>query len=353
MPIWKGQLTIGPRIGVDVAIDVMAKQVSVVKPVCTRLHWKNLLPNDLYVTVHAQMDTVEDDLFQLDFDAVGDFVTLSLEPASGTDSSAFDKLSRHLVSKKRYATISHRGHVAVKKIYLVPEIPQIPNPKPIRSLDYKVLPRVQTKNTMFMVIDYYDFSRKKAPILEALNDTILAVHSSDMSDLAGIRERLIQRPLPIYQHKSTTVFSMAVFGAEWDLGSLLSSLPLSKGVVDANLAKHPNTFLKLSYPKLDQHGPTSIDGVKLPESVFVLGMVVDRGGVVRELAVVDIENKNRPLWMIPSSREYANRLGTSIGLLTSKFPHSWKEWEKTIDTKLGEVQMRKQLKDTGLRIERF
>lgn len=350
VPVWRGHLTTGPLINVNVVMDVEAKRVSVVQSVITLNDWKTLLPRDLRVTTHAKMDVVEDDLFRSNFcDWLGT-ITLCLKPASQSDSSAFKKLSKYLVSKERYAIISHQQRQGtVNKIYLIPALPKTDHPEDVRSLGHRVLPRAQAKNVMFMVIDYYIYSEVRKPVRQAWNDIIQAVHSPDMRDLAGIHDHLMQHPLPIYGQTSMAVFSIMPYFV-----SMFSDLPSSPAIADTKLlAEYRCSFLNLSYPKLDQSDQTSIDGVKIPEFVFILGRVVERWGSVYELLVVDIQNKDRPLWIIPSHEKDDSRLGTTIGLLTREFPKSLQEWETHIVDNLRDVQSRKQLKDTGLRIKRI
>lgn len=344
--VWQGCLWTRRGIDVNVDLSVVAKPVHVLKPVFTQDDWKSLVPHDLRLTAYAKPVTAMAELFQLNF-FESEHMTLRLEPASGTDTPAFDKLSRHLISKKRFATVSHQRHDEVTKIFLIPELPNTDSSRDFYSLQHQVLPQAQTKNTMFIVIIYYINCVHRMLVRQAWNDIIKAVHSSDMSDLAGIHHCLMRHPLPIYRPER-----MAVFSAEGYFASMLSDLPLCQEVT-GKFAEHARSFLKLSYPKVDQSNPSNIDGVKLPQSVFILGRVIDYLGGARELLVVDIENKDRPLWMISGKGMYDRRLDTTIGLLTSKFPQSWKEWEETIDASLRDVQWSKQLKDTGLRIERF
>lgn len=343
--VWQGHLTTGTRIGFDVAFDVIAKRVSVVKPVKTRELWKGLLPDDLHVTAPLKMIPVEHDLFSLNFGLKKDIVTLCLEPASENDTLAFHKLSRYLISRGRYATISHQQHHAVSKIYLIPSLPKNQDLRCIRSLEYKVLPAVQAKNTMFMVIVYHVFSDDGEPIRQAWNDIIKTVHSPDMSEIAGIRDCFIHHPLPI---KITTL----VFRAERFINLMLRNVPLRQRVAGAKLTEYPSNFLKLSYPKLYQSGTSKIEDVKLPEIVFIFGAVMG-GGYAQEFLVVDVENRDRPLWVIPRASDRDSGFGTAIGLLRSKFPKSWQEWEENIDDKLRKTQSENLLKGTGMQIERF
>lgn len=346
--VWQGKLTVGPSIDEYVALDVTAKPVSVAKSASTQNDWKNLIPHELRLTAHAKRSTVYSELFSLNCCLHDDMITLRVQPASGTDTSAFRRLSRYLVSKERFATISHKSYDQVKKIYLIPTLPKNDHPSNIRSLGHKVLPQARGEDVMFMVIVYCVNLQDQELVRQTWNDIIKAVHSPDMGDLEIIRDRLMEHPLPIYQP------TMAVFSTKRYFISMFKNIPLTDVIVEPKpLGKCHYNFLTLSYPELDHLDSSSIDGVQLPEFVFILGRVVSLEGMAHELLVVDIENNDRPLWMIPGRRTYDYRLGRTIGLLASKFPQSLKEWEETITDKLREVQLTKQLKDTGLRIERY
>lgn len=349
VPVWEGHLTTGPGIGVNVALNLRVERVSFAKPASTLSDWKTLLPRDLRVTAHAKTQSAEEELFAHNFYEYWNTMTLSLKPASGNDSSAFGQLSEYLISKDRFATVSHQQRGNVRKIYLIPALPKSDCPENILSLAHKVLPRAQQKNSMFMVILYWVDLEDRTPIRQAWSDIIKAVHSSDMGDLSGISDRLMQHPLPIYGPSS-----MAVLSAEQYFVSTFSNIPLSHRFAESKTPGDSHrSFLNLSYPKLERSDSSGIDGVNIPKSVFILGRVVDRWGSVFELLIVDIENNDRPIWMIPSRARQDDQLGTTIGLLTSKFPQSLKEWDETITDKLREVQLTKQLKDTGLQIERY
>lgn len=347
-PVWQGHLTTGPSINVNVAINVKAKAVSVGKYANTLNDWKSLLPRDLRVAAYTQTWDAETELFRTNFYALQDTITLRLEPASETDSSAFKKLFKHLISKERYATITHQWRGKVNKIYLIPALPKTNHSRDIRSLGHKVLPQAQTQEVMFMVMVYHAESDDQKLSRQTWNDIMKAVHSPDLTDLEGIHDHLVQHPLPIYRPTS-----MAVFSVKRYFDSMISDIPLSPGFADTGLfGEYRRSVLNLSY-KLSKSDDANIDGVELPESVFILGRVVALWRTVHELLVVDIQNKDRPLWVIPSRGEDDSRLGTTIGLLTRKFPKSWDEWEKHIVENLRDVQSRKQLKDTGLQIKRL
>lgn len=128
------------------------------------------------------------------------------------------------------------------------------------------------------------------------------------------------------------------------------------------LRVHGQDILRLSYTRWirdkGSHRVTakasrpSIDTVMAPQWVFVLGCVISSANNLGVL-VVDIQHRDRPLWLIRfaeiTKREYWS---SCIILVGSKFPSTLREWERNLPTLVPTRNGPASIKNVGLKIER-
>lgn len=344
---WKGKVIVGSNIQVDAKVDAVIKRVSVVKPVNTfDASCKKLFPDKLEVQGHVTTSLVEEELHRLNFSPDLDMVTFRIEQALDAHNKDFEMLFDYFTRRERYGTASYAGGHNVRKVYLIPVEAGFQYPQYISSLDYKELPSDFKEKVLLMVVVFQIKEKTQEQIRIARDAAIKAVCSPDVKDLTGVRDHLRHHPLPILK-----AGAFALSGSERYM-PMLNKIAHSRAPAGPKIPASPQGFYRLSYPNLDQVGQSSIDGVELPECIFILGRVISptkRWG----LLVVDMENEDRPLWSIMSNKVNDSRLGRVMMLMRSKFPSSLDEWESTITMDNQTAQLKKRLQLNGLKIERY
>lgn len=345
--VWKGQVIVGPHVQVDAKVDAVVKRVTVVKPVNTfDASLKDLFSEKLEVQGHVTTAWLEEELHRLNFTPDRDMITFHMEQALDAKNKDFNRLFDYFTCRERYGTVSHADVHNVDKVYLIPVPAGSQYPLFIPSLDYRKLPNDLAQKVFLLVVVFYIKEEVQEQIRVAQDAAIKAVRSPDVKDLAGVRKHLKHHPLPILE-----AGTFAVSGCKLYM-PMLTKIARSQTPAEPNIAACPHDFYRLSYPNMAQSGQSSIDGVELPTCIFILGRVI--GPTTRlGLLVVDMENEDRPLWIIFENKTDASRLGRVMMLMRSKFPSSLDEWESTITMELRNTQLRKRLQLNGLKIERF
>lgn len=345
--VWRGHVIVGPHIQVDAKVDAVVKQVSVVKPVNTfHVSFKDLFPNKLEVQGHVTTGWLEEELHQLNFTPDRDMVTFRVEQALDAGNTDFNRLFDYFIRRERFCTVGHAGGHNVNKVYLIPVPAGSQYPQYISSLDYRELPGDLQEKVLLLVVVFQVKEEVQEQIRAARDAAIKAVRSADVKDRAVVRNHLRHHPLPVLK---PGVF--VVSGSERHM-PMLNKIMHTRTPAGPKVAASPDGFFRLSYANLAQSGRSSIDGVELPKSIFILGRVISPTKHWT-LLVVDMEHDERPLWGILSNRKHESWLGRFMILMRSTFPFSLDEWESTITMDHQTNQLKKRLRLNGLKIERY
>lgn len=314
----KGQITTGTRLGIDVTLSAVAQLVSYTKsPSTITGDWKSLVPGDYWITAHALPEKVEHHIGDIFHSSSSDMITLRLLPAAGADKPEFNRFLEYLVQRERFATVSHFGVDSVRDVYLIPSSKKAFYPKFLLGLDRDLLPPAKAEDVLFMVIVFIVADDKRIEFRSVWDRRLAAIRNHDNAGLTSLRNVLKQHPILIFSKRTRIVTSARRFL------TYLDDLPYSDKKPSPELRAYVPDLLQISYTKLNQGMRPSVAGVTAPEWVFVLGRVVGRKAVLG-LLVVDIQGKDRPLWLIRyfSGPTHSHR---AIILLTGKFPVCLKE----------------------------
>ncbi|KAK7709417.1 transcription initiation at TATA-containing promoter protein [Diaporthe eres] len=345
--VWRGHVILGPKIQVDAKVDAVVKQVSVVKPVNTfDASFKDLFPDKLEVQGRVTIACVEEELQQLNFTPDRDMITFRIEQALDANNTDFNRLFDYFTRRERHGTVSYAGGHNVSKVYLIPVSAGSHYPEYISSLDYKELPGDLEEKILLLVVVFQIKEEVKEQIRISQDAAIKAVRSADVKDLAVVRNHLRHHPLPVLK---PGVFVVSGFEQHMPM---LNKIMHSRTPAGPKVAASPEGFFRLSYANLAQSGRSSIDGVKLPKCIFILGRVISPTKHWT-LLVVDMEHDERPLWGILNNRKHDSWLGRFMILMRSTFPFSLDEWESTITMDHQTNQLKKRLRLNGLKIERY
>lgn len=342
----KGRLTAGTRLGIEANLDVMPKFVSVTKsPNTLPGGWELLVPNEYRLTAHAVPSTVEKRLEEVASDLGSDVVIIRLVPASDADKPEFDRILKYFLDKERFATVSHAGTDSIKDIYLIPASKDAPYPRSLSPLDTKLLPRAKTEDVLFMAITFRLGVDKHTEIRQAWDGLIKAIQNPNLEGLAAMHEHLVCHQLPVFGPRLFAV-------SRHDHHTRMHNRwPLSQDFLDSRLLGISRDILRLSDSNPNQILRPMVDGVKLPECVFVLGREC-RGLSSRGLFVIDIQHRDRPLWLISFRFKPRARI-CRITLVRNKSPGSLDEWEGTLTTELREKLFKTSLQIETLKLERY
>lgn len=341
----KGKLTTGQRLGISATLSVVAQFVSATKsPTTITGHWKSLIPDEYRLTGPALPSTVEDRLLDLVCKSSMDMIILRLMPADEDSSVKFNSVFDCLLNKERFATISHAGIGDVEDIFLITSSSSSDYPKFLSTLDFDLLPATKTENVLFMVVVFCVKWKKQEQVRKAWDGRLKAVERRENDSLNSIRHTFMRNPLHIFHGCLTMVSSAKRHLSE------LETLPYSEEIASPELQAYGQNLLRLSYASWIHTSRPSVDGVRAPEWVFVLGTVVCREEVYGVL-ITDMQKADRPLWLIIPCTESQFDSDLTITLLRSKFPGSLKEW-KAIPSRLIKYPNRYCLKNIGLKWER-
>lgn len=344
----RGHVTTGPAVHIHVDFEVVVRPVSVVKfPDTLTGRWEALVPQDFRLQAHAMPSTVENRFDDLMCGLDRDIIVLTLRPAFDYDKADFHRILEYLTKRQRYAAVGHAGIGKVEDVYLIPAPSGAGYPNLFSELDMELLPSPKTEDVLFLAIVFRVEEAAKMKIQCTWGHLLRAIIDADIQELGNARECLRYNPLPVSRG-----LRLVVFGDEKRM-HMLSSLPLCPEMADAKLRPSPQNFLRLSYTKLDRPEEYSVRGRSLPKCVFVLGRLVNVPYDCWELFVVDIQHKDRPLWIISDFVDVKRGLSQGIGLLTPRCPGSWYEWECMVTLNEYRTAIYQLVRDTGLRIERY
>ncbi|KAG8158657.1 hypothetical protein KVR01_011779 [Diaporthe batatas] len=340
----KRKLWTGARIHMDATLSTVAQLVSVTKtPDTVTGHWKSLVPDEYWVTSHAVKDPISDKMtFLIHCDGINslDVIILRLMPTAETDKPEFDRVFNHFLQRERFANVSHAQTPNVVSIYLIPASKADGYPYFFPTLDADLLPPNRTEDVLFMVIIFRVASDRQIEIRDAWDERMKAVSYHHRGGLASMRSILVRNHL--------TAFRRVLSSAESRLVGL-SNLPLSNEIPPPELQVHGQDILRLSYLACDQDSLPMVNGVGVPEWVFVLGRlccVAECHGLV----VVDLQDRARSLWLLRSFLGSPSK--RTITLLSNWFPRSFDEWDRLLCGGLPPESFRICLKNTGLKVER-
>lgn len=361
MGLWEGQLMAGSNIQVDTKVDVIIKRDHFAKPVNTfHVSCKDLFPDKLEVQGHVAASWLEDEIQRLDCDPDRDMVLFLVSPATDNDTIGFRELDNSFTSNERVGTVKHADGYNVDGVYLVPtktsyrsiaRISRLTEDKyfPDRGREYsKHDEDYRMKGKLLLVVLFRLEEAAQEQIRLAWDAAIKAVRSPDLKDLTGVRNHLKHYPLPIFHP-----WGFCLSGYERDTLIYTTIVVYSQSLAELHMTiAYPQGFFQLWHSKINQSEHSSIDGVKLPRWVFVLGQVISP--LSRwEYLIVDIEHDDRPLWGITSKKTGCFGLGDVIMLVSSKFPSSLEEWQSTITVDHRKNQTKKRIHLPGLSLQEY
>lgn len=307
--------------------------------------WKSMIPDKYELTACVGTSKVIDHISALVPGIGNDVIILRLMPAAEADKLEFDRIFKYFNRKDRFGIVSHAGLKNVEDIYLIPASKAVSYPDFCLTLDLHLLPPEKTEDVLFMAVIFSVTGGKLKQARNAWDHRMMAIKNHDDNALASMRHVLIHNPLHIFSGRTTMLSSADHYLAA------LSDLPYSTKIAALELQPYGQHILHLSYPSCHLVSQLSVDDVGAPEWVFVLGSVVLKGSPKSTL-VIDIQKKNRPLWLIGQGA--SPRMGHTLTLLTDKFPGCLNEWEDTIPAKGGipNKEGEKCIKNIGLKLER-
>lgn len=341
----ESRITAAPAFEFDAHLSTVAELVSIIRSPST-IHgdWKSMIP-DKQVFAYTAQTPVGDRISDLVRGLSSDVIILRLMPATKAAKPDFDLIFKHFIGKRRFGTVSHVGIKNVEEIYLVPLSREHCYPDFFSTLDFHLLPPSQTEDVLLMAIVFKVHKTKQAQVRTAWDNRMMAIRNHDNDGLVSMRDVLSRNPLHIFSGRRTLVSS-----ADRHL-AMLKPFPRSKKIPGPELHAYGHAILLLSCREWDLSSRPNVDGVAAPEWVFFLASVV-LNDVPKSILVVDIQKKNRPLWLIGPGA--SDRMGFTLTLLANKFPGSLKEWEDTIP-EMGGIPNRegeKCIKNVGLQVER-
>lgn len=342
----KGQLTAGARLDIEANFEVLPRLVSVMKsPNTLPDRWESLIPDEYRLTAHAVPSTVEKRLDEVAADLSSGMAIFRLTPASDADNVEFNRIFEYFIDKQRFASVSHAGLDDVEDIYLIPISKTASYPDSWLTLDTNLLPPAMTEDVLFMVVTFHLSEDKYTQVLKAWDDLFKAIQNPDFEGLAAIDGHLVNHQLPFFAPLPYTLSRVEFRMPKYN------RMGRSEALLDHKLQGIAQNILRISKSEFYQSSRPSVNGIELPECVFVLGRVI-QGRKRRGFLVVDIQHRDRPLWMIPQVYKAHSRPRDVI-LLRSKSPGSLGEWEGSITAKLLRAQLKKMLKVRGLVLERY
>lgn len=343
----KGLLTTGTRLDIKANLEVTPKFVSVIKsPNTLPSGWELLIPDEYRLTAHAVPATVEQGLDKAAADLSKDMVIMRLVPISDADKSEFDRILKYLLDKERYVTVSHADSDNVQSIHLIPASKLASYPRFWSILDPNLLPPAKTEDVLFMAIVFRLREDIHREVRQAWDGFIKAVHDLNIEEIAAMHDHLLHHQLPVFGPRMNTLSRAA--GSRF----ILSQIPRSQEVLDPRLQGIAPNVLRISDPKPDRPSKLRVDGMERPERIFVLGRLFI-GSRRYGLLVIDIQHRDRPLWLIHGIQKAHPGFIRCLTLLRSKFPTSLVEWESTLTAELYKTQVKKCLKDKGLKLEQY
>lgn len=307
--------------------------------------WKSMIPAKYELTACVGTSKVIDHISALGHGIGSDVIILRLMPTAEADKLEFDRIFKYLNRNGRFGAVNHGWLKNVEVIYLIPASKAVSYPDFFSTLDHHLLPPKKTEDVLFMAVVFNVAADKQRQVRNAWDRRMMAIRNHGIDALASMRHVLIRSPLLIFRGRKTILSS-----ANHHLAAL-SDLPYSTKIAGPELESYDQHILCLSYPSCHLVSQLSVDGVGAPEWVFVLGSVVLKGSPKNTL-VVDIQKKNRPLWVIGQGA--SDRMGHTLTLLANKFPESLKEWEDTIPA-MGGIRNKEGkncIKNIGLKLER-
>jgi hypothetical protein len=334
----KGKITTGTRLGIDEALSVVGQLVSVAKsPNTISGHWKSLVPDKYWLTNHARPEDVRCRYLDLTRGLDKDMIILRLTPAAEADRPGFDRICNYFFEKQRFATVSHTGIDNVENIHLVPASRAAYYPEFFSTLDLDLLPPAQTEDVLFMAIVFCVAEDKQKQVRRAWDHRMEAIQDRDKDGLTSMRKVLVRNPLHFHWFPRTVVSS-----AERHLARFRELPYAGKRSSPSLEARDQDITLRISYTTFLL---PRVAGAVAPELVFVLGRLL-LSETIDGFFVIDITNKDRPLWLIHHDREEHFPWGCrwTMVLLSRKFPGSLREWEKTTP---------RVLRTPGLKLERW
>lgn len=327
--------------------QAVIRRVSAVKfPNTLDRPWTTLISKDVRTMARVGIEDVTKRLRLSRFNPLADTIALRLVPASEADKAAFDKVFDSFESIARYGTLCHPGLDKVKTTFLIPAPARDGYPTAISMLNPSGLPQRPTENMLFLVVLYQVSEADKNKVRLAWDDLIKTVHSSDIEKLVAMRDNtLIGHPLPILHPRGLLLSRPS------HVLDKLKQWPAA--ILGAGLGPQPHGLHHISYSMRNEARAASVDGVKLPECVFILG--VTTGEALASLLLVDMIARDRHLWHLRMSRGFLDGgcLGSvGLTLLRSKFPGSLDEWESSVTYDNYTAQHEKMVK-FFLKIERY
>lgn len=342
---WRGEITTASHLDINNSFHVTAKIASVTKsPSTFQAPWIELIPVKLCVQAMRIPSGVDDQIRQLDFDQSSDLVILRLTPCSEVEKASFDNLCDDLVSKGRYAKVSHGSDGYIRSLHLIPQSESGRFPSCLSGLDHHLLPTTLISNMLFLVIVFRVGLPEQRLVRMAWDNLIQAVCTgNDVGALVGARSRIRNHSLLVHEQTSRRMSF-----AEEDM-ALLRGLPSAQ--YEPTLGPYSEHFLKLSYSNVD---PTRrvLGVVKLPSRVFVLGGMVIRTKLIG-LVVVDLQQKERTVWEIRKEADRWDPKWNAMILLRTSFPSSRNKWEATATKEMNYRNgSSRYFGNLGLKIER-
>ncbi|ROV98597.1 hypothetical protein VSDG_04274 [Cytospora chrysosperma] len=300
-------------------------RVSAVKPASTSEQpWTTFISKDVRTMSRVGIEDVTKRFRQSCSDPFADTIVLRLEPAYEADKAAFDKVFDFFESIALYSDLYHPGLGKVKDTFLIPAPARDGYPTAISILNPSGLPKRPTENMLLLVVLYQVNDSDTIKVRLAWDDLIKTVHSSDVKKLAGMRDTtLINHPLPIL-HPRGRLLSRPSYAFD-----RFERLPVA--IHGDELGPHFHRLHHISYSLLNEARAVNVDGVKLPECVFILG--VTTRAPLDAIVLVDMLARERHLWhfcMPWGFLEGGCSGSVSLTLLRSKFPGSLAEWESNI-----------------------
>lgn len=332
----------------EAKFQAVISRVSAIKPVNTfERPWTTLMSKNVDILHRVGIEDVTKHLRLSRFDPFADTIVLRLEPAFEADKAAFGQVFDGLDSSAQCGTLySLLFDEVVKATFLIPARAGVGYHEVVSMLNPSGLPQVPTENMLLLVIIYEAKAADRYNVRLAWDDLIKAVHGSDVEKLAGMRDTiLLDHPFPILNPRGPLLSRPS------NAFDKLDRLPAV--IHGAELGPHSHMLHHISYALLDEARAASVDGVKLPECVFILGVVTGEG--LASLLLVDMMARDRHLWHFRLSRGFLDGgCSGAVGLtpLRTKFPGSLVEWKSSITQDTYTAQHDKMVKFC-LKIERY
>ncbi|ROV96798.1 hypothetical protein VMCG_07906 [Cytospora schulzeri] len=262
-------------------------------------HWTMLVPKDVRTMARVGIPDVTRRIRQSCFDPCTDTIVLHLTPASEADKTAFGQMFESLRSTAQCGILDQPGPDNVKTTFLIPiSAMGTRYPRVISLLSPDIIPRTPYEKNILLVIIYALEPAERRKVWLAWDSLIKTVHSSDVTKLAGLRDNtLVGHPLPVLHPREVLLSAPSQVRGEFE------HLPVIYQTIHAaELAPHSHSLYHISYSMLNEARAARVDGVKLPECVFVLGLTW--GEAVTSMLFVDMMAKDRPLWHLRLTHKF-------------------------------------------------